>query len=211
MSIQLTFDEKCCSIFEFWVESSRHTNWPVASNLTNGSIISSPRVFKSNSHYYSYSWNYHINIVGRHINLFSDCMYLFFSLNYPTPEFKNDKLKHKNTVNSTSQIGRHWSNVTPRSFWPMSRNQSISYHQKYLKMHFMPETFISIDNNLQRMVRLHNIDRLSHDTVFWNLHFYMPNVISEEIHVFSMWYQCLYYPYLLPQHMTFSDLQPKLK
>ena len=47
-------------------------------------------------------------------------------------------------------------------------------------MHFMPDTFISIDNNLQRRVRLHNIDRLSHDTGFWNLHFYMPNVISED-------------------------------
>ena len=45
----------------------------------------------------------------------------------------------------------------------------------------MPETFISIDNNLQRIVRLHNIARWSHDTAFWNLHFYMPNVISEEI------------------------------
>ena len=49
------------------------------------------------------------------------------------------------------------------------------------KMHFMPETFISIDNNLQRIVMLHNKDRLSHDTEFLNLHFYMPNVISEEI------------------------------
>ena len=48
----------------------------------------------------------------------------------------------------------------------------------------MPETFISIDYNLQRMVRLHNIDRLSEDTVFWNLHFYVSNVISEEILVF---------------------------
>ena len=44
----------------------------------------------------------------------------------------------------------------------------------------MPETFISIDNNLQSRVRLHSIDRLSHDTVFWSLHFYMPNVISED-------------------------------
>ena len=44
----------------------------------------------------------------------------------------------------------------------------------------MPQTFISIDNNLQRRVRLHKIDRLSHDIVFWNLHFYMSNVISEE-------------------------------
>ena len=40
--------------------------------------------------------------------------------------------------------------------------------------------FIAIDNNLQRSVKLHNIDRLGHDTVFWNFHFYMPNVISEE-------------------------------
>ena len=45
----------------------------------------------------------------------------------------------------------------------------------------MPETFILIDNNLQRTVMLHNIDRLSHDTEFSNLHSYMPNVISEAI------------------------------
>ena len=58
----------------------------------------------------------------------------------------------------------------------------------------MPDTFISIDNNLQSRVRLHIIDRFSHDTVFWSLHFYMPNVISEEsldffIHVLpvSLW------------------------
>ena len=30
----------------------------------------------------------------------------------------------------------------------------------------MPESFISIDNNLQKSVTLHNIDRLGHDTVF---------------------------------------------
>ena len=40
----------------------------------------------------------------------------------------------------------------------------------------MPETFILIDNNLQKRVRLHNIDILSHDTAFWNLHFYTPKV-----------------------------------
>ena len=51
-------------------------------------------------------------------------------------EFKNDKMKHNNTVNPTTQIGRYWSNVTPRSFWPMSWNRSISYHQKYLKNAF---------------------------------------------------------------------------
>ena len=45
-----------------------------------------------------------------------------------------------------------------------------------LKRHFMPETFILTDNNLQRRVRLHNIDILSHDTAFWNLHFYTPKV-----------------------------------
>ena len=98
-----------------------------------------------------------MNIVGRHINLFSDCMCLFFSFNCPKPEFKNDKM---------IQIERCWSTVTPRSFLPMSRNRKISYHQKYLKMHFMLETFISIENNLQRRVRLHNIDRLSDDTAF---------------------------------------------
>ena len=50
----------------------------------------------------------------------------------------------------------------------------------------MPETFISIANNLKKSVRLHNIDRLSHDTVFRNLHFYMPNVLSKESIVFVL-------------------------
>ena len=39
----------------------------------------------------------------------------------------------------------------------------------------MPETFSLIDNNIQR-VRLHNIDILSHDTAFWNLHFCTPKI-----------------------------------
>ena len=148
-------------------------------------IISCPRVYKSNSHYCSCSWNYHINIAGRHINLFLYFMCLFFRFNCPTLKFKNDKMKHTNTVNSTSQIGRHWSNATLRSFLPMSRNWSISYHQKYLKRHFMSEAFISTDKNLQRWVRLHNIDRLSHNTVFWNLHFYMPMIYLKRASIFS--------------------------
>ena len=53
----------------------------------------------------------------------------------------------------------------PRSFWPMSHNRSISYDQS-VKRHFIAETFILIDDNLQRRVWLHNIDRLSHDTAF---------------------------------------------
>ena len=87
--------------------------------------------------------------------------------------------------------------------YPMTNN--------IFKRHYIPETFISIDNNIQRSVRLHNIDRLGYDTAFWNLHFYTPKVISEEILGSSMLYWCLYYPYSLPQRMTFSDLQPKLK
>ena len=188
--------------------------WPVES------IISCQKVYNSNSHDCSCSWNYHINIVGQYINLFSECKCLFFSFNCPTPEFKNDKMKHNKQwiplvkLDATSQMLR------PEVFglclgieaYPITKSTCI------LKMHFMPETFISIDNNLQRRVRLHNIDKLSHDTVFWNLHFYMPNVIFEESLVFfffffffCVWYQCLYYPYPLPQHMTFSDFQPKLK
>ena len=81
-----------------------------------------------------------------------------------TPEYKKYKMKLNSIVNSTSQIGRFWSNVTPRSFWPMSKH--ILSPKVSLKRHFMPKTFISIDNYLQRRVRLHNIDRLSHNTVF---------------------------------------------
>ena len=53
------------------------------------------------------------------INLFSDCN---VSTVQVTTEFKNDKMKHNNTVKGTGQIGRHWSNVMPRSFLPMSHN-----------------------------------------------------------------------------------------
>ena len=49
----------------------------------------------------------------------------------------------------------------------------------------MPETYILIDNNLQRRVRLHTIDILSHNTAFWNLYFYTPKVTSEEILISS--------------------------
>ena len=107
-------------------------------------------------------------------------MFVFFSFSCPTTEFKNDKIKHNNTVNSTSQFGRHW----PEVFGLCLGIEAYPITKSILKRHFMPETFISIDNNLQRRVRLHNIVRLSHDTVIWNLHFYMPNVISEESLVF---------------------------
>ena len=43
-----------------------------------------------------------------------------------------------------------------------------------------------IDTNLQRRIRLHNIDRLSHDTAFWN-----PKVISEEILVFCFFFHVI--------------------
>ena len=66
------------------------------------------------------------------INLFSDCNISTVQL---TSQFKNDKMKH-NTVKATGQTGRHWSNITPRSVWPMSHNRSISYDQKYLKKVF---------------------------------------------------------------------------
>ena len=165
-SIQLTSDEKCCSVIGFRGRISKACQWTSGVHFNRWKVFfSCPRVYKLNLHYYSCSWNYHINIVDRHINLFSDCMCLFFSFNCPTLEFKNNKINQHNTVNSTSQIGRHWSNITLRCFWPMSRNRSI------FKKHFMPETFISINNNLQRKIRLLIIDRLSHDTVFWNLYF----------------------------------------
>ena len=76
-------------------------------------------------------------------------------------------MKHKNTVNSTSQIGRHWSNVAPREVFGLCLGiEAYPITKSILKRHFMPETFTLIGNYLQRRVRLHNIDRLSHDTVF---------------------------------------------
>ena len=156
--------------------------------------ISSPRVYESNSHYCSCCWNNHTNIVGRHINLFSDCMCLFFSFNFPTP---NSRTIRWNTTTQwiPLKLDATGEMLRPEVIGICLGTEACHITESILKRHFMPETFISIDNNLQRKVMLHNIDRLSRDTAFWNLHFYMPNVMSEEILGFFMWYQCLYYPY----------------
>ena len=177
-----------------------------------GSTISCPRVYESNTHYCSCSVNYHVNIVGRQINLFSDCMCLFFSFNCPTP---NSRTIRWNTttqwiplvkLDATGQILR------PEVFGLRLEIKAYPITESILKSHFMPETFILIDNNLPRRIRLHNIDRLSHDTAFWNLHFYIPLAISGEILVFfHMIPVSALSIYSLPQHMTFYDLQPKLK
>ena len=95
-----------------------------------------------------------------------------FVFQFPTPEFKNDYMKHNNTVNSTNQIGRHW--LRPEVFGLCLEIEAYPMTKTILKKHFIPETFISIDNNLQRRVRLHNTTQ----------RFYMPNIISEEILVF---------------------------
>ena len=128
---------------------------------------SCPRVYKSNSHYCSCSWNYHINIIGRHMLLFSDYMYLFFHFNCPTPEFKIDKMK---TTQWIPLVKLDATRLTLRPHVCLGI-EAYPITKSILKRHFVPDTFISIDNNLQRRVRLHNIDRLSHDTVFRNLHF----------------------------------------
>ena len=49
-------------------------------------------------------------ILLANINLFSNCNVSNVQF---TLEFKNDKMKHNNTVKATGQNGRHWSNVTP--------------------------------------------------------------------------------------------------
>ena len=61
--------------------------------------------------------------------------------NCPTPELKKEKIKHNNTVKPTGQIGHHWSNVMPRTNWPISRNRRIFYDQKYLKKAFYTRAF----------------------------------------------------------------------
>ena len=118
--------------------------------------------------------------------LFSDYMCLLFSFNCPTP---NSRTIRRNTI--TQWIPLVKLDTTGQMLRPDVLGlylgiETYPFTKSILKRHFMPETFISIDNNLQRRVRLHNIDRLSHDTVFWNLHFYMLNVISEEILGFFM-------------------------
>ena len=118
--------------------------------------ISCPRDYESNSHSNCF-WNYHINIVGRHINLFSGwCL--------SNNEFKNDKMKHNDAVNPTSQIGHHWSNITPRSFW----NWSISYHKSILKRHFMPETFISSGHSVLKPSFLYAKCNMGRDPRFFS-------------------------------------------
>ena len=177
------------------------------------STICCPRVYESNLHYCSCSWKVHINTVGQHINLLSDCMCLFFSFNCPTPNSRTIRWNTTTQWIPLVKLDPTGQMLRPEVFGICLGIEAYPITKSILKRHFMPETFISIDNNLQKRVMLHNIDRLSHDTAFWNLHLYMPNVICEEVLGIFMWYQCLYYPYALPQHtcMTFSDLQPKLK
>ena len=112
-------------------------------------------------------------------------MCLFFQFQLSNTEFKNDKMKHKNTVDTTSQM------LHPEVFGLCLRIEAYPITKSILKRNFMHDTFILIDNNLQRRVRMHNIDRLIHHTAFSNLLFYMPNVISEAILGFFMWYQLL--------------------
>ena len=116
------------------------------------SIISCPRVYKSNSYYCSCSWNYHINIAGRHII----CVWFLVS----TVQHPNSRTIRWNTT--TQWILRVKLNATGQMLLPEVFGLCFgleAYHitKSILKRHFMPGTFISIDNNLQRMVWLHNI------------------------------------------------------
>ena len=67
-------------------------------------------------------------------------------------------MKHNNTVNSSGQMLRS------EVFGLCLGIEAYPIAKSILKRHFMPETFISIDNNPQRREKLHNIDRLSHNT-----------------------------------------------
>ena len=142
------------------------------------STISCPRVYESNLHYCSCSWNYHINIVGWHINMFSDCMCLFFSFNCPTPNSRTIRWNTTTQWIPLVKLDATGQMLCPEVFGLCLGIEAYPITKSILKRHFMSKTFISIDNNLQRGVRLHSIDRLSHDTAFWILHLYMPNVIS---------------------------------
>ena len=175
------------------------------------SIISCPRVYELNSHYCSCSWNYHINIIGRHINFFSDCMRLFFSFNCLTPNSRTIRWNAATQWISLVKLDATGQMLRPEILVCVSESKHIlSDTKSILKRHFMLERSISIDNNLQGRVRLHNIDRLSHNTAFETI-FICQMQYMKSASVLFMWYQCLYYPYSLPQHMTFSDLKPKLK
>ena len=54
--------------------------------------------------------------------------------------------------------------LCPEDFGPCLGIEAYSITKSILERHFTPETFISIDNNLQRRVSLHNMDRLSHES-----------------------------------------------
>ena len=60
-------------------------------------------------------------------------------------------MKH-NTVKATGQM------LHPEVFGLCLIIEAYPMTKSILKRHFMPETFILIDNNLQRRVSLHNID-----------------------------------------------------
>ena len=140
-------------------------------------LFSCPNVYKLNPHYYRCSWNYHINIVDRHINLFSDCMCFFFFFFF----FHVSTVQHPNLRTNVSNNTTQWIPLVKldatgqilRSdvFGLCLEIEAYPITKSILKRHFMPKTFISIDNNRQRRIRLLIIDRLSHDTVFSNLYF----------------------------------------
>ena len=119
-SIQLTFE--CCTISEFrgriFKVCVQFNQWKVLSDVQGSTnrtrtIAFVPEIITL------------ILLADIYIcfQIVCVCVWVFVSFKCPTPEFKKYKMKHSNTVNSISQIGRHWSNVTPRSFWPMSPNR----------------------------------------------------------------------------------------
>ena len=105
MSIQLTFDKKCCTISELrgrifkvykltcGVQFNQWRVLLVAQGANRTCTIAVvPEIITL--------------ILLADINLFSDCNVSTVQL---TPEFKNDKVKHNNTVKATGQIGYLWS------------------------------------------------------------------------------------------------------
>ena len=170
------------------------------------STISCPRVYESNSHYCSCSWNYHINIVGRHINLFSGCMCLFFSFNCPTPNIRTIRWYTTTQRIPLAKLDATAKMLRPEVFGLCLSIEAYPITKNIWKKHFMSETFISIGHNLQRRIRLHHTDRLSHDKAFWNLHFLCQILSLKTSSIFFMWYQCLYYAYSLPQDKWHSPI-----
>ena len=122
----------------------------VQSNQWQVFNISCPRVYNSNSHYCSCSWNYHINIVGRHKFAFR-----LYNSTVQHPNSRMIRWKATTQWNPLVKLDATGQILCPQVFGICLGNEALLMTKSIIKGYFMPETFMVIDNNLQRWVTLH--------------------------------------------------------